>query len=101
MEPQPDSPNTFAQRLTRGFLALVFLVVLYVLSMGPSAGFFYSKFVTLTLLPDGSYLQTVDGPLAQFYAPVSNIAMGTGLSPALHIYCGWWTRIADHCYGKY
>lgn len=100
MEPHDDAPNSLRERFMRGIFALVALVIFYVLSIGPAQGFFFAKFVTLTLLPDGSYLQRVDGPLAHFYAPVTQTMIAAGLWPMLSTYCQWWHRIANRCYGK-
>lgn len=100
METPTDASAPLSQRLSRGFLAVVMLVVLYALSIGPAQGFFYARFVTLILLPDGSALQRTDGPLSHFYAPVTHAAIATGLWPALRIYCNWWGGIANRYYGK-
>ena len=72
-------PATLPQRLTRGFLALIVVVALYALSIGP------------TLVVTRAQGFAADGTWGQFYAPLYFVASKTQTTYwMLQNYTQWW-----------
>jgi hypothetical protein len=90
MEPHTDAPTSLAQRPTRGFLALVGIVVLYVLSIGPVSIFYYQMGYAIPNLP-ADY-----DPFEGFYHPLRWTAYAMGLDGPIRSYCDWWVALGYH-----